>query len=53
MAPCRRAVRDWPALHPRVDRYSQICLRTNRYSVPVRLIGRTVRVIHEAKGPRS
>ncbi|WP_242440668.1 Mu transposase domain-containing protein [Streptomyces sp. CB02923] len=28
---------------PRVDRYSQICVRTNRYSVPVRLIGRTVR----------
>ncbi|MFE5097308.1 hypothetical protein ACFRCI_45265 [Streptomyces sp. NPDC056638] len=26
----------------RVDRYSQISVRTNRYSVPVRLIGRTV-----------
>lgn len=29
---------------PRVDRYGQITVRTNRYSVPVRLIGRTVRV---------
>ncbi|MFD0354350.1 hypothetical protein ACFVHW_11510 [Streptomyces sp. NPDC127110] len=28
---------------PLVDRYSQICVRMNRYSVPVRLIGRTVR----------
>lgn len=28
----------------RVDRYSQITVRTNRYSVPVRLIGRKVRV---------
>ncbi|MGW0606900.1 Mu transposase domain-containing protein [Streptomyces sp. NPDC002640] len=33
---------------PRVDRYSQICLRMNRYSVPVRLIGRTVRVMLHA-----
>ncbi|MGC9382282.1 Mu transposase domain-containing protein [Streptomyces sp. MH13] len=24
---------------PRVDRYGQICVRMNRYSVPVRLIG--------------
>ena len=31
--------------HPRVDRRSQICVRTNRYSVPVRLIGRKVRVL--------
>lgn len=31
-------------LTPRVDRYAQIALRTNRYSVPVRLIGRRVRV---------
>ncbi|MGP3965966.1 IS21 family transposase [Nonomuraea sp. 3N208] len=31
--------------HPRVDRRSQICVRTNRYSVPVRLIGRQVRVL--------
>jgi hypothetical protein len=28
----------------RVDRYSQISVRTNRYSVPARLIGRRVRV---------
>lgn len=28
---------------PRVDRYSQITVRTNRYSVPVGLIGRQVR----------
>lgn len=27
---------------PRVDRYSQITVRTNRYSVPVRLIGKRV-----------
>ena len=32
----------------RVDRYSQISVRTNRYSVPVRLIGRTVQVILHA-----
>lgn len=32
----------------RVDRYSQITVRTNRYSVPVRLIGRTVRVMLHA-----
>ncbi|WP_329051734.1 hypothetical protein OG873_20000 [Streptomyces violaceus] len=25
---------------PRVDRYSQIAVRTNRYSVPTRLIGK-------------
>jgi hypothetical protein len=31
-------------LAPGVDRYSQITVRTNRYSVPVRLIGRRVRV---------
>jgi transposase len=31
-------------LTPRVDRYSQITVRTNRYSVPVRLVGRQVRV---------
>ncbi|WP_211269004.1 Mu transposase domain-containing protein [Saccharothrix syringae] len=24
---------------PRVDRYAQVTVRTNRYSVPVRLIG--------------
>jgi transposase len=33
---------------PRVDRYSQICVRMNRHSVPVRLIGRTVRVMLHA-----
>ena len=31
-------------LAPRVDRYSQVTVRTNRYSVPVRLVGRQVRV---------
>ncbi|MFF7146133.1 Mu transposase domain-containing protein [Streptomyces nodosus] len=30
---------------PRVDRYSQNCVRMNRYSVPGRLIGWTVRVM--------
>lgn len=34
--------------HPGVDRRSQICVRTNRYSVPVRLIGRKVRVLLHA-----
>jgi hypothetical protein len=29
----------------RVDRYAQITVRTNRYSVPARLIGRRVRVL--------
>jgi hypothetical protein len=28
----------------RVDRYAQVSVRTNRYSVPARLIGRTIRV---------
>lgn len=32
----------------RVDRYSQITVRTNRYSVPVRLIGRRVRIMLHA-----
>ncbi|MEV5956202.1 hypothetical protein AB0M11_20935 [Streptomyces sp. NPDC051987] len=32
----------------RVDRYAQVSVRTNRYSVPVRLIGRTVRVMLHA-----
>lgn len=32
----------------RVDRYSQISVRTNRYSVPVRLIGRNVRAMLHA-----
>ncbi|MFF7359057.1 hypothetical protein ACFZA1_41660 [Streptomyces filipinensis] len=33
---------------PRVDRYSQIAVRTNRYPVPVRLIGKRVRVMLHA-----
>jgi transposase len=33
---------------PRVDRYAQITVRQNRYSVPVRLIGRRVRVLLHA-----
>jgi hypothetical protein len=33
---------------PRVDRYAQVTIRTNRYSVPVRLIGRQVRVLLHA-----
>ncbi len=33
---------------PRVDRYAQICVRTNKYSVPVRYIGRQVRVLLHA-----
>ncbi|MGW7613327.1 Mu transposase domain-containing protein [Streptomyces sp. NPDC054766] len=32
----------------RVDRYSRISVRTNRYSVPVRLIGRSVRAMLHA-----
>jgi hypothetical protein len=32
----------------RVDRYAQVSVRTNRYSVPVRLIGRRVRVMLHA-----
>ncbi|MBF6185065.1 IS21 family transposase [Nocardia farcinica] len=32
----------------RVDRYSQISVRTNKYSVPVRFIGRSVRVLLHA-----
>jgi hypothetical protein len=35
-------------LSPRVDRFSQITVRTNRYSVPVRLIGHRVRVLLHA-----
>jgi hypothetical protein len=31
-------------LSPRVDRYSQVTVRTNRYSAPPRLVGRPVRV---------
>ncbi|TJZ94845.1 IS21 family transposase [Actinacidiphila oryziradicis] len=33
---------------PRVDRYGQIPVRTNRYSVPIRLIGKRVRVVLHA-----
>ncbi|MFE9328741.1 Mu transposase domain-containing protein [Nocardia sp. NPDC052278] len=33
---------------PRVDRYSQVVVRTNWYSVPARLIGRQVRVLLHA-----
>nr|WP_307622942.1 IS21 family transposase [Nocardia lijiangensis] len=33
---------------PRVDRYSLVTVRTNRYSVPIRLIGRQVRVLLHA-----
>jgi hypothetical protein len=33
---------------PRVDRYAQITVRTNRYSVPARLISRQVRVLLHA-----
>jgi transposase len=32
-------------LTPRVDRYGQVTVRNNRYSVPVRLIGRQVRIV--------
>jgi transposase len=33
---------------PRVDRYAQVTVRMNRYSVPVRLTGRQVRVLLHA-----
>lgn len=33
---------------PRVDRYSQVTVRTNRYSVPTRFIGRELRVLLHA-----
>lgn len=33
---------------PRVDRYSQISVRTNKYSVPIRFIDRPVRVLLHA-----
>lgn len=35
-------------LMPRVDRYAQITVRMNRYSVPSRLVGRQVRVLLNA-----
>jgi hypothetical protein len=34
--------------HPRVDHHGQICVRMNYYSVPVRLVGRKVRVLLHA-----
>lgn len=34
--------------HPRVDRFSQVTVQANRYSVPVRLIGRQVRALLHA-----
>ena len=45
-----RAVRDRAAAAPRVDRYGQVIVRMNRYSVPVRLIGRQVRVVLRVLG---
>ncbi|MEV7039129.1 hypothetical protein [Amycolatopsis sp. NPDC051061] len=33
---------------PRMDRFSQVTVRQNQYSVPIRLIGRTVRVLLHA-----
>ncbi|MET8162513.1 IS21 family transposase [Sphaerisporangium sp. NPDC005289] len=33
---------------PRVDRFAQVTVRTNKYSVPARLIGRQVRVLLHA-----
>jgi len=35
-------------LTPRVDRYAQVTVRSNHYSVPSRMIGRTVRVLLHA-----
>jgi IstB-like ATP binding protein len=35
-------------LTPRVDRYAQITVRMNKYSVPARLVGRQVRVLLHA-----
>jgi transposase len=35
-------------LTPRVDRFAQVMVRNNRYSVPVRVIGRRVRVLLHA-----
>ncbi|MBA3338993.1 MAG: hypothetical protein H0T54_04475, partial [Geodermatophilaceae bacterium] len=35
-------------LTPRVDRYAQVTVRSNKYSVPSRLIGRLVRVLLNA-----
>jgi transposase len=49
-APLLRPLPDEPfetglLLTPRVDRYSQITVRSCRYSVPVHLVGRQVRVV--------
>ncbi|WP_328522647.1 Mu transposase domain-containing protein [Kribbella sp. NBC_00359] len=35
-------------VHPRVDRHAPITVSTNRYSVPVRSMGRIVRVLLHA-----
>lgn len=34
--------------NPRVDRYAQVTVRMNKYSVPVRMVGRQVRVLLHA-----
>lgn len=47
-ATARGAVRDGRLFTPRFDRYGQIPVRTNRYSVPIRLIGKRVRVVLHA-----
>ncbi|WP_433334983.1 Mu transposase domain-containing protein [Spirillospora sp. CA-294931] len=39
-------------LASRVDRYGQITVRTNRYSVPARLMGRNVRVMLHTSADR-
>ena len=42
--PCERCETGrW--FHPRVDRFSQVTVQANRYSVPVRLIGRQLRAL--------
>jgi hypothetical protein len=50
--PLLRSVPDQPfetgLLPVRVDRHSQITIRTNRYSVPIRFIGRQLRVMLHA-----
>lgn len=51
--PLLRPISDEPLetglwLSVRVDRYAQVTARTNRYSVPVRLIGRKLRVLLHA-----
>lgn len=62
LVPRRDACRERPLLRPlpdepfetgkllslRMDRYAQVSIRTNRYSVPVGLIGRTVGVMLHA-----